>query len=59
MAVELPRENRDERTKCFIGGLLRIAQGPVQIEMEGDELVGTEKFTTGVQGGKRLDVHQR
>lgn len=59
MTVELLRENREERAKQAIGGLLRTVQRLVQIKMEGDELVGTKKFATRVQGGKRLDVHQR
>ena len=59
MAIELPRENRDEGTKRVTSGLLRIVQWFVQIKMEGDELMGTEKFAAKIQGGNCLDVYQR
>jgi len=60
MAVELSRENRDERTKQVVGGLLPVVvQRFVYIKMQGDELVGTEAFPTRVEGGERLHVHQR
>jgi len=60
MVIELLRENRNERTKWAIAGPLRVVvQGSVQIKMQGDELVGTEAFATGVKGSKCLCIHQR
>lgn len=58
MAIELSRENRNERTKWVIAGLLYVVvQGSVQIKMQGDELVGTEAFATRVKGSKCLYIH--
>jgi len=60
MAVKLSRENRDERIKQAVGGLLPVVvRRSAQIKMQGDELVGTETFPTRVKGGERLHVHQR
>lgn len=57
MAVEFPRENRDKRTKWATDGLLRVAaQGSMEIEMQGDKLVGAETFAARVKGCNRLHV---
>ena len=58
MAIELSRENRDERTKQAVSGLHVVVRRSVQTKMQGDELVGAEAFVTRVKGPKRLHVHQ-
>ena len=58
MAIELSRENRNERTKGVIARLLCVVvQGFVQIKMQGDELVGTEVFAAGMKGSKCFYIH--
>ena len=58
VAIELLREDRDERAKRVIAGPLRVVvQGPMQIKMQGDELVGTETLATRVKGRKCLHVY--
>lgn len=59
MAIELSREDRDERTKQAVSGLhATVVRRSVQIKMQGDELVCAEAFATRVQGPKCLHVHQ-
>ena len=58
MAIELSREDRDERTKQAVSGPRTVVGRSVQIKMQGYELVCAEAFATGVQGPKCLHVHQ-
>jgi len=58
MAIELSREDRDERTKQAVSGLHVVVGRSVQVKMQGDELVCAESFATRVKGLKRLHVHQ-
>lgn len=58
MAIELSREDRYKRAKKVVGGVHIVIGRFVQVKVQGDELVGTEAFTTRVKGPKRLHVHQ-